>query len=269
MTDKLPEMLFPVGTDVVELPSRGQFYTIDHPLHGQNAVEIYHMRGQEEDILTNLDYLKRGLTLDKLVQSLLINSELKKSIFYDSILAADRNAILLAARITAYTWEYPVNIRCSACGVFSEYNFDLRQRKDYAGYPGDGENVQYIPETNNFVLLFDNGIVVTLRPKTVDVENKIAKKLMNKKKKDVTNKDLYEDLIVNINGISHPKIIDSFFNQVPAKVLNWFKTVVGEINPDIDLTQNYICKECGHDEQIDPPFTTDFLFPNRKRKKPQ
>jgi len=265
MSDKLTETLFPAETKHVDLPSCGKFYPIGHPLYGQTMIEVYHMRGQEEDILTNLDYLRRGLTLDKLVQSLIVNPIYRTPTVYESIIAADRNAILLDARIIAYTWEYPVNIKCPACGTAAEFVFDLRESRVHQGSFGDGEKVQYIPETNSFTVIFPNGIILQLRPKTVDVENKIAKKLSNKKKKDITNKDLYEDLILTINGSNSPKLIELFFQQAPASYLNWFKNLVLEINPDVDLSQTFVCQSCNHEEPIDPPFTTDFLFPKTKK----
>lgn len=268
MSDKIPEILFPAETRFVDLPSKGNFYPIGHPLYGQSAVEVFHMRGQEEDILTNLDYLRRGLTLDRLVQSLLVNPELKKQEHYDRIIAADRNAILLDARIIAYTWEYPVSIKCPSCNNSAEFTFDLRQAKSLDGNTGDGDRVQYLPERNTFLIVFEGGTVVEVRPKTIDIENKITRKLANKKKKDITNKDLYEDMIVEINGMSHPKLTEKFFSTAPAKFLNWFKKVIYEINPDVDLSQTFECSHCNHEETIDPPFTTDFLFPKtRKRKK--
>lgn len=266
MTDKLPEILFPAETKFVTLPSKGKFYPIGHPLFGQESVEVYHMRGQEEDILTNLDYLRAGVTLDRLVQSLLVNAELKKSPHYECILAADRNAILLDSRIIAYTWEYPVSLKCPNCGSTCEHTFDLRQYKSFSGFSGNGESVQYIQDRNCFVLAFEGGTIMEVRPKTVLIENRVSRKLTNKKKKDITNKDLYEDMIISINGSNHPKLLETFFSVIPAKYLNWFKQVIFEINPDVDLSQPFVCTECNHEEIVEPPFTTDFLFPNSKKK---
>jgi hypothetical protein len=55
----------------VDLPSQGRFYAQGHPLHGQDSIEIKQMTAKEEDILTSRTLLKKGVALDKLIESLL------------------------------------------------------------------------------------------------------------------------------------------------------------------------------------------------------
>ena len=45
-------------TEFVELPSRGQFYPTDHPLHGKDVIEMRYMTAKDEDILTSKTLLK-------------------------------------------------------------------------------------------------------------------------------------------------------------------------------------------------------------------
>ena len=44
---------FVVPTEFVELPSKGRFYSPDHPLHMKETVEIKQMTAKEEDLLTS------------------------------------------------------------------------------------------------------------------------------------------------------------------------------------------------------------------------
>ena len=44
---------FIVPTEVVDLPSKGEYYGINHPLRGVSTIEIKHMTAKEEDILSS------------------------------------------------------------------------------------------------------------------------------------------------------------------------------------------------------------------------
>ena len=49
------------------------------------------MTAKEEDILTNQNYIKKGIVLDKLIESLIVD----KDVSIDNLLLGDKNAILL------------------------------------------------------------------------------------------------------------------------------------------------------------------------------
>ena len=59
-------------TEVVELPSKGLLYPKDNPL-SSGKIEMKYMTAKEEDILTNQNYIKQGIVLDKLMQSLIVS----------------------------------------------------------------------------------------------------------------------------------------------------------------------------------------------------
>ena len=84
-------------TSFVALPSKGALYPSDHPLHGIEELEIRQMTAKQEDILTSATLLKKGIAIDRFVQSLLI-----MDININQLLIGDKNAILLAARIEGY-----------------------------------------------------------------------------------------------------------------------------------------------------------------------
>ena len=67
---------FVVPTEFVELPSKGEFYPEGHPLHKQETIEIKHMTAKEEDILTSRALLKKGIAIDRLLQSLIVNKSI-------------------------------------------------------------------------------------------------------------------------------------------------------------------------------------------------
>ena len=92
---------FKLPTEQVELPSKGLLYPEDNPL-SSGQVEIKYMTAKEEDILTNQSYIKKGIVLDKLLQSLIVD----KAIKYDDLIVGDKNALLIAARILGYGSSY-------------------------------------------------------------------------------------------------------------------------------------------------------------------
>ena len=65
----MSEFKFP--TEVVELPSKGLLYQEGSPL-AEGKIEMKYMTAKEEDILSNTNYLKQGIWLDKLLQSMII-----------------------------------------------------------------------------------------------------------------------------------------------------------------------------------------------------
>ena len=67
---------FVVPTEIVELPSMGLYYPEGHPLCGAETIEIKHMTAKEEDILTSKTLLKKGLALDKMIQSIVVDKSI-------------------------------------------------------------------------------------------------------------------------------------------------------------------------------------------------
>ena len=65
----MSEFKFP--TEEIELPSRGLIYPKENPL-SSGKLEMKYMTAKEEDILTNQNYIKQGVVVDKLLKSLII-----------------------------------------------------------------------------------------------------------------------------------------------------------------------------------------------------
>ena len=95
------ESKFKLPTESVDLPSKGLLYPEDSPL-ASGTIEMKYMTAKEEDILTNQNYIKNGTVIDKLLQSLIVDKNVKLS----DLLIGDKNAIMLAARILSYGAKY-------------------------------------------------------------------------------------------------------------------------------------------------------------------
>ena len=66
---------FKFPTEEVDLPSKGLIYSKDNPL-SSGKVEMKYMTAKEEDILSNQSYIQKGIVLDKLLKSLIINKDI-------------------------------------------------------------------------------------------------------------------------------------------------------------------------------------------------
>ena len=150
---------FVVPTETVDLPSKGLFYPPDHPLHNKQFVEIKQMTAKEEDLLVNRSLIKKGVVLDKLIESVLVD----KSIRPETLLLGDRNAIVLALRTTAYGKDYVITINCSNCGSKQGKEIDLVEfvEESHEKLKARLEQV----ENENYVRL-PNGHIFIKLPKT-------------------------------------------------------------------------------------------------------
>jgi len=117
----MAEHKFP--TEVIDLPSQGKVYPKDSVL-ADGKLELKYMTTKEEDILMSSNLIKKGVVIDKLIDSLIVT----KGVNQDDLVLGDKNAILVAARILAYGPEY-------TCKVSNpnnpeqqvEHTFDLSQ----------------------------------------------------------------------------------------------------------------------------------------------
>ena len=91
-------------TEVVDLPSTGRLYPKDSLL-SSGTIEMKYMTAKEEDILTNQNYIEKGIVIDKLLKALIVD----KNINYNELLIGDKNALLIAARILGYGKDYEFN----------------------------------------------------------------------------------------------------------------------------------------------------------------
>jgi hypothetical protein len=103
---------------VVKLPSAGKVYPESSPLRS-GEVELRLMTAYDEDILTNSSYIKDGLTFDKLLESLILTAGISPG----DIISADKEALIIWARILGYGAEYKTTIEHEGKSI--EHEVDL------------------------------------------------------------------------------------------------------------------------------------------------
>jgi hypothetical protein len=251
---------FVVPSEFVELPSKGKFYPQSHPLHNKEVVEIKHMTAKEEDLLTSRSLLKKGLAINRVLQSVLVD----KSIDVESLLVGDKNAILIDTRIHAYGSEYQTSTTCPACSETSQHSFDLSELQTKGSDLSEGDVTR---RGNNFIFVLPRTKVkVEVRLLNGKDEKFLADSIKMKRKNnlpDAALTDQFRMFIVSVNGHSDPKSISEFVNGVPASDSRYLRTIYERIVPNVDMKQNFTCNSCDYDAAMEVPLSADFFWPKQ------
>jgi hypothetical protein len=249
---------FVVPTEFVELPSKGKHYAKGHPLCGQETVEIKHMTAKEEDLLTSRSLLKKGLAINRVLQSILVD----KSIDVDSLLIGDKNAIIIATRISAYGADYETQVSCPACMTSTKHSFNLHELE-----------INHGDELDEGVKKEKNYYIITLPKTKVDVKVKLldgkderflADATAMKRKRnlpDATLTDQFRTFIVSVNGHTDQKAINEFVEKMPAFDSRFLRTTYAKAVPNIDMSQDFICNNCDYEAAMEVPLSADFFWP--------
>lgn len=250
-------LTFAVPTEMVDLPSGGKFYPEGHPLHGVESVEIKFMTAKEEDILTSRSLLKKGIALDRLIQSVMVNPKVDP----DDMLVGDRNAIIVASRITGYGSDYKTKVACPACGEHSQHQFDLEESQTIKG--GDVEGATITSDGTWIITLPVTNWEVEVRLLTGRDEKHLASISEKKKKSNMAETPITDQLnliVVSVQGHKDKPTVQQAISALPAKDALHLRDVYTKINPNIDLTQAFVCQSCDFETQMEVPFTTDFFW---------
>jgi hypothetical protein len=236
-------------SEIVELPSKGLLYSEESPL-SSGKIEMKYMTAKEEDILTNQNYIERGVVIDKLLQALIIDKDIK----YSDLLIGDKNALLVAARVLGYGKDYEFN------WAGTKEIIDLTGLKekevDYSLFKDRKNEFEYTLPTS--------GDKITYKLLTHADESSIAREITGLKK---VNKDASPELstrlkymIITVNDNGDTKTVREFVdNQFLARDSREFRKHVEKINPDVDLT---FYPDGGPEEGVSIPIGVTFLWPD-------
>jgi len=253
---------FVTPTEFVDLPSKGRYYPPDHPLHNVEMVEIRHMTAKDEDILTSRSLLKKGVAIDRFLQNVLVDKRVK----VEDLLIGDKNAIIIASRITGYGARYDASISCPSCASSVQFGFNL---EDCQVMSLDRHEVSDIRATDSgtFVIHADKmGVDVEVKLLTSRDESylaQIAEKRRKKKLPEAALTDQLRRFIVSVGGHTDPGYIDSFIQHMPASDSRKIRTVYQEVIPNVDMNHDFVCSECGFEGEVGVPFGANFFWPKQ------
>lgn len=247
-------------TEIIDLPSKGWFYDDSNPL-SSGTIELKVMTAKEEDILTNQNYIKKGIVLDKLIESLIVDKRIK----LEQLILGDKNAIFVAIRRLAYGDSYgPISIKCPSCREHNECTFNLADLNFK-----DIDVTQYQKGKNEFeiTLPYCKKVVkyklLTSGDETqIDAQLKALQKIkVGNSTSEVTTRLKQTILSVDGNEV-RADVIKFVENEMTSKDSFELRKVVKERTPDVDLNFNFTCEQCSHEERIGVPLTVQFFWPD-------
>ena len=246
---------YPFPTEVISLPSKGLVYPDSNPL-SKGEVTIKLMTAKEEDIITNQNLIRKGLHLDKLLESVVV----EPGVNINDLVLGDKNAILITSRILAFGPEYDVTINDPGDNEPVSVTIDLSKIKikeiDEDRLNRDNEYEFILPKSKTPIKfkLLTHGDEVLIN-KDVEASEKTLKQ-----SNEITTR--YRRIIVEVNGNREIGYISNFVsNQLLAADSKSLRKQISEITPDLDLTFDYESLITGETEALRIPFGVDFFYP--------
>jgi hypothetical protein len=246
---------YPFPTEVISLPSKGLCYPESSPL-SKGEITIKLMTAKEEDILTSTNLIKKGIHLDKLLESVVV----EPGVNIGDLLIGDKNAILVTSRILAFGAEYNVMVTDPESGEPTEVIVDLskikikeidesllnRQNEYPFTLPVSKSQIKFKLLTHNDELVINKDIEAS--EKTIKQGNEITAR--------------YRRIIIEVDGVRDLGTISNFVaNRLLAGDSKALRKHMASITPDLDLRFDYESPLTGEKEALRIPFGVDFFYP--------
>jgi len=241
-------------TEVVKLPSKGLLYPKESPL-AKGEIEMFYMTAKHEDILTNVNFIKNGTVIDKLLQALIVTP-----INYDELLIGDKNAVLVAARILGYGKDYSFKYTDDR-GNEKEATVDLsaldEKLIDESLFTAGVNEFAFNTPKTGALLTFK--LLTHGDEKKIEAEIKGLQKVNPNGSYDVTTR--LKHTITSVNGERDQKTIRDFVdNYLLAPDARALREYYSKVQPDIEL--KFIPDENYVGEGIAIPISLSFFWPD-------
>ena len=244
----MAEHKFP--SEVIDLPSEGKLYPEGHPLK-DGKVEIKYMTAKEEDILTSQNLIKKGVVIDRLLDSLILTNGVKT----DDMVLGDKNAVMVAARILAYGPEYECQVTNPNTGETSTETFNLADCP-FKKLPKDVKENSFevtLPISKNKIKF---SLLTGKEEKLIEADLKASKKL-GSVSPELTTRLRY--LIKEVDGDSSDSVINNVAQNMLSRDGMFLRKEIQKVSPDIELTQEI--ELGGESVKVAIPMTVGFFWP--------
>lgn len=245
---------FPFATEVISLPSQGLGYPESSPL-SKGEITLKLMTAKEEDILTSANLIRKGLHLDKLIESVVV----EPGVNINDLLIGDKNAILIITRMLAFGPDYDITVTDSVSDENVVIKIDLSKLKtkeiDYSKLNRNNEYDFTLPKSKALIKfkLLTHGDELAIQ-KDVEASEKILKQ-----GNEITTR--FRRIITEVDGNRDLGYISNFVsNRLLAMDSKSLRKHILELTPDLDLNMEYENSE-GETEALRIPFGVDFFYP--------
>jgi hypothetical protein len=246
---------FDFPTEIISLPSKGLCYSESNPL-SKGEITIKLMTAKEEDILTSTNLIKKGMQLDKLLESIVV----EPGVNVNDLIIGDKNAILVATRILAFGPEYNVKITDPFDSEEVEITIDLSKIQikeiDESKLNRQNEYDFVLPQSKSKIKfkLLTHGDEILIN-KDVEASQKTLKQ-----SNEITTR--FRRIIVEIDGNRDTGYISNFVaNRLLAADSKAIRKEIASMSPDLDLKFNYTSPVTGETEALKIPFGIGFFYP--------
>lgn len=249
-------------SESIGLPSEGYFYNSNSPL-SNGLVDVKYMTAKEEDILTSQNLIKKGVVLEKLLESLIVTDGVK----IDELLVGDKNALFIASRRLAYGDSYgPLEIKCPKCGKENNCTVDLskvnNKEFDFEKYERGVNLFEFVLPASKVNLKYK---LLTHRDENAIEQELTALNKINKSGASPEVTTRLKKMIVSVDGNEDRQIVNKFVDQqLLSKDSLAFRSYVKENTPDIDLSFDFECNDCSHNERMGIPLSVSFFWPDAR-----
>jgi len=245
----MAEQKFP--SEVIDLPSEGKLYPEGHPLR-DGKIEIKYMTAKEEDILTSQNLIKKGVVIERLLDSLVLT----KGVKIDDLILGDKNAVMVAARILAYGPEYTCEVTNPNTGEKINHTFNLAEcpfKKLEKGI-NDNKFETTLPISKKKVIFK----LLTGKEETlINEELNSSKKIGAEIQPELTTR--LRHTIVSVDGDDSQATINNFVQNLLARDSMHLRKQIRDVTPDIELIQEI--EIGGESVKVDIPLTVGFFWP--------
>lgn len=250
----MDKMNFP--TETVTLPSMGLVYPESSPL-SKGEIEMRYMTAAHEDIITNINFIKQGTAVEKLLKELIVTP-----VDLDEMIVGDKNAVLFSARILGYGKDYEIPFRNEQTGKQDIYVADLTKLENKVVdknlfKPGKNEFTFILPKSKHTVTF---KLLTGKDEKAIEAEIKGLLKANPNGSFENTTRLKY--MITSVNGKYDQMSIRSFIdNEMLAPDSRALRKYYNDISPDID-TVITIEKDGYVQEGVVIPIGINFFWPD-------
>jgi hypothetical protein len=248
-----------VPVESVPLPSNGKIYPQNSGLFNRELVQIKAMTAQEEDILMSRALIKEGTVLTHLINSCLID----KSINSKDLIAGDRNALLVAIRITGYGADYRVEVSCPECNTrqtsaFDLSDLDIKRLTIEPITPGTNQFEYTLPVSKKRVIFkFMTGRDEEEQSTILERRRKAMPDIQI----DTIITSRLEFAILSIEGVQDRNKTNTFIKSMPALDSRSLRNYISDNEPGIDMTGKFRCSHCSANTQVSLPLGSSFFWP--------
>jgi hypothetical protein len=92
---------------------------------------------------------------------------------------------------------------------------------------------------------------------------KLATDKKKRKMVETVLTDQFKTMIVAIEGHKDKSIISKYVDNMPTLDSRHLKACYKLAAPDVTVKEEFECGSCGHTQEMEVPFNTDFFWPDR------